>query len=210
MGRVLAHRARVAPGSPVHIHVAEQLREVQQCEAWSGRRPVEWLLDNGLPDAHWCLVHATHMTPAETRALAATGAVVGAVPDHRGESRRRPVPAGGVSRGRRAHRHRLRQPRLGEPGGGAALARVRPAAGCTGGATSPRPWRSPTPARAWSGRCSPAARQALGQPAGRDRRRLTAPTSWRSTPTHPLLAGGDGDELLDRFVFAGNGRWCRA
>jgi len=73
--------ARVAqhPG-PVHIHIAEQTREVEDCLAWSGRRPVEWLLDNADVDARWCLVHATHMTQAETRALARSGAVAGLCP----------------------------------------------------------------------------------------------------------------------------------
>lgn len=68
------------PGSPVHIHVAEQVREVDACVAWSGRRPVEWLLEHCAVDARWCLVHATHMEERETRALAATGAIAGLAP----------------------------------------------------------------------------------------------------------------------------------
>lgn len=70
----------LAGDRPVHIHIAEQMREVEQCLAWSGRRPVEWLLDNAQVAANWCLVHATHMTPAETAALAASGAVAGLCP----------------------------------------------------------------------------------------------------------------------------------
>jgi len=66
--------------APVHIHAAEQTREVEACLAWSGRRPIEWLLENAGVDQHWCLVHATHMTPAETAALAASGAVAGLCP----------------------------------------------------------------------------------------------------------------------------------
>ncbi len=61
---------------PLHIHVAEQLREVQSCVQHSGMRPVELLLHTGLLDAHWCLVHATHATTAELRGIAATGAAV--------------------------------------------------------------------------------------------------------------------------------------
>ena len=80
IGEVLAWRASAAPDMPVHIHVAEQLQEVHECEAWSGLRPVEWLLERGAVDEHWCLVHATHMTEAETRWLAATGAVAGLCP----------------------------------------------------------------------------------------------------------------------------------
>jgi formimidoylglutamate deiminase len=66
--------------SIVHIHVAEQMREVEDCLAWSGQRPVEWLLAHAPVDGRWCLIHATHMTPAECRALAATGAVAGLCP----------------------------------------------------------------------------------------------------------------------------------
>lgn len=65
---------------PVHIHVAEQLKEVDDCLAWSGARPVEWLLDNAPVDERWCLVHATHMTDEETIAAAGSGAVVGLCP----------------------------------------------------------------------------------------------------------------------------------
>jgi formimidoylglutamate deiminase len=72
--------AVLAAGTPIHIHVAEQRREVEDCLAWSNRRPVELLLETGVVDAHWCLVHATHMTDAETRAVAASGAVVGLCP----------------------------------------------------------------------------------------------------------------------------------
>jgi formimidoylglutamate deiminase len=66
--------------APVHIHIAEQTGEVDACLAWSGQRPVEWLLDHAPVDARWCLVHATHMTPAEYRRAAATGAVAGLCP----------------------------------------------------------------------------------------------------------------------------------
>jgi formimidoylglutamate deiminase len=65
---------------PIHIHAAEQRKEVDDCVAWSGARPVEWLLDHASVDAGWCLVHATHMTADEARRLAGTGAVVGLCP----------------------------------------------------------------------------------------------------------------------------------
>ncbi|MBV9571963.1 MAG: formimidoylglutamate deiminase [Alphaproteobacteria bacterium] len=70
----------LADGGPVHIHAAEQIREVEDCVAWSGQRPVEWLLDHANVDARWCLVHATHMSPEETRGLARNGAVAGLCP----------------------------------------------------------------------------------------------------------------------------------
>ncbi|MEO8926675.1 MAG: formimidoylglutamate deiminase [Caulobacteraceae bacterium] len=76
----LALVAPMAGGAPTHIHIAEQAREVEDCLAWSGARPVEWLLDHADVDARWCLVHATHLTDAETDRLAASGAVAGLCP----------------------------------------------------------------------------------------------------------------------------------
>jgi len=70
----------LAEGGPIHIHAAEQTKEVEDCLAWSGRRPVAWLLEHAPLDRRWCLIHATHMTGAETTALAATGAVAGLCP----------------------------------------------------------------------------------------------------------------------------------
>ena len=61
---------------PLHIHVAEQTLEVQACVRETGRRPIELLLDSGLPDRHWCLVHATHATPKELTGVAERGAAV--------------------------------------------------------------------------------------------------------------------------------------
>jgi formimidoylglutamate deiminase len=61
---------------PLHIHVAEQVREVEACEVHTGRRPIELLLDTGLLDQHWCLVHATHATAAELKGIAAVKASV--------------------------------------------------------------------------------------------------------------------------------------
>lgn len=66
--------------APIHIHAAEQTKEVDNCIAWSGKRPVEWLLANAAVDQRWCLIHCTHMTADETRALAASGAVAGLCP----------------------------------------------------------------------------------------------------------------------------------
>jgi len=68
------------PDRPIHIHCAEQTKEVEECLAWSGARPVEWLLANADIDARWCLVHATHMTGDETEGLAKSGAVAGICP----------------------------------------------------------------------------------------------------------------------------------
>jgi formiminoglutamate deiminase len=70
----------LSAGGPIHIHAAEQVKEVEDCLAWSGRRPIEWLLENTAVDARWCVVHATHMTSDETQRLAASGATVGLCP----------------------------------------------------------------------------------------------------------------------------------
>lgn len=66
--------------APIHIHIAEQTAEVDACLAWSGQRPVQWLLDHAPVDKRWCLVHATHMTPDESARAARSGAVAGLCP----------------------------------------------------------------------------------------------------------------------------------
>jgi formimidoylglutamate deiminase len=71
---------KVAQGGVIHIHIAEQTKEVEDCVAWSGRRPIEWLLENQAVDERWCLVHATHATEAEVWGMAASGAIVGLCP----------------------------------------------------------------------------------------------------------------------------------
>ncbi|HSH42092.1 MAG TPA: formimidoylglutamate deiminase [Arenicellales bacterium] len=65
---------------PVHIHIAEQQKEVDEVSVWLGRRPVAWLLDHFDVGERWCLVHATHMTDEETTALARSQAVAGLCP----------------------------------------------------------------------------------------------------------------------------------
>ncbi len=70
----------MSPAGPVHIHAAEQVKEVADCVAWSGARPVEWLLDNAGVDERWCLIHSTHLDEREVPRLAASGAVAGLCP----------------------------------------------------------------------------------------------------------------------------------
>ncbi|WP_109808105.1 formimidoylglutamate deiminase [Sphingosinithalassobacter portus] len=76
----LADLAALVPDGPIHIHVAEQQAEVDACLAWSGRRPVAFLLDTIAIDPRWCLVHATHVDDAELTGIARSGAVVGLCP----------------------------------------------------------------------------------------------------------------------------------
>jgi formimidoylglutamate deiminase len=76
----LAAVVGLAAGGVIHIHVAEQIREVEDCVAWSGARPIEWLLGAQPVDERWCLVHATHATDAELAGIGARAAVVGLCP----------------------------------------------------------------------------------------------------------------------------------
>ncbi len=62
---------------PIHIHIAEQQKEVDDCLAWSGRRPLQWLYENVDVDERWCLVHATHAEADEVISMARSGAVAG-------------------------------------------------------------------------------------------------------------------------------------
>ena len=73
--RQVAARA-TETGAPMHLHIAEQQREVDQCLATHGQRPVRWLMDRFEVDRNWCLVHATHMDDDECRDLAVSGATV--------------------------------------------------------------------------------------------------------------------------------------
>lgn len=79
-GEELAAIEPLAKGGPIHIHVAEQVKEIEDSLAFSGARPVEWLLENATVDDRWCLIHSTHMTEAETRRMAKSGAVAGLCP----------------------------------------------------------------------------------------------------------------------------------
>jgi formiminoglutamate deiminase len=70
----------LAGDAPIHMHIAEQVREIDDSLAWCGERPVAWLLKRFPVGPGWCLIHATHMTPDETVTLARTGAVAGLCP----------------------------------------------------------------------------------------------------------------------------------
>jgi formimidoylglutamate deiminase len=76
----VARLAALRPKAPIHIHAAEQEKEVADCLAWSGKRPIQWLLDHAGLDPRWCVIHATHMDKAEVEGLARSGAVAGLCP----------------------------------------------------------------------------------------------------------------------------------
>jgi formiminoglutamate deiminase len=69
-----------SPDTPIHIHISEQTGEVAECLAWSGARPIQWLLGHANVAPNWCLVHATHTDAAERAGMAASDAVVGLCP----------------------------------------------------------------------------------------------------------------------------------
>ncbi len=74
----------IDPAAPIHIHVAEQIKEVNDCLAWSDLRPVQWLLEHMPVGPRWCLVHATHVASAEAERLAASGVTAGLCPTTEG------------------------------------------------------------------------------------------------------------------------------
>lgn len=76
----LAELAHFENVGPIHVHIAEQIGEVEEWQQWSGQRPVEWLLQHANVNERWCLVHATHVTSDEVAAIARSGATVGLCP----------------------------------------------------------------------------------------------------------------------------------
>lgn len=191
----------LGPATPVHVRVAVQADEVAACLAWSGQRPVQWLLAHAPVDARWCVQQATRIDPAECRALARSGAVAGLCPTtsaNRGDgifpwgaflqeggrfgigsdSNLCASPAGEL-RLLEAFR-RLEQGRRG----------VVPADAGTsiGGFLATR------------AACGGA--QALARPSGAIAPGMLADLVVLD-PEHPALAGRRGDALLDAWVFAG-------
>jgi formimidoylglutamate deiminase len=192
----------LAGDAPIHIHAAEQIKEVEDCTAWCGAGPVRWLIDNAKVDAKWCLVHATHMDMRETQDLARSGAVAGLCPVTEANlgdgifNAADYLRAGGrygvgtdsnVSMGVAAE---LRQLEYGQRLRERARNVCAPTAGSTGRAMLEA---------IWSGGA-----QALRRRCGR-----LAPGAWADLLTfradHPTLAGKADDAILDAWIFsAGN------
>lgn len=74
------HVRAIDAKAPIHIHIAEQQKEVNDCIAQYGQRPVEWLLSNVEMDEHWCLIHATHINEQERKGIIASNAIAGICP----------------------------------------------------------------------------------------------------------------------------------
>ena len=193
--------------APVHLHVAEQVREVEACLAWSGRRPVAWLLDHAPVSDRWCLIHATHMTPGETTALAVTGAVAGLCPTTEADLGDGLFPAenylraggrfgvGSDSHTRVSAAEELRLLEYGQRLGRRRRNVLRVGATASVGAGLYR--------AALAGGA-----RALGRPLGR-----LAPGCRADLlvldGAHPLLAGKTGDRILDTYVFSGGSALIR-
>ncbi|MEW6990577.1 formimidoylglutamate deiminase [Colwelliaceae bacterium 6441] len=76
----VAHVRSLDAHAPIHIHIAEQQKEVNDCLAHYGKRPVQWLLDNVDMDKQWCLIHATHINEQERQGIIETQAIAGICP----------------------------------------------------------------------------------------------------------------------------------
>lgn len=200
----LADVTALAAGSPIHIHIAEQVAEVEACLAWSGARPVEWLMDNAPVGADWCLVHATHVTDAERRAIAQSGAVVGLCPITEANLGDGIFPARefmkeggrfGIGSDSNVEIDAAAELRLLEYGQRLAHRGRNLMAGGPGQSTGATLFRS---ALAGGG-------QALGRPGTGLAVGETADiVSLRADD--PMLAGRDGDAILDAWIFCGGKR----
>ena len=198
--------AAIESDAPIHIHIAEQAREVEDCLAWCGKRPVEWLLERHATGPRWCLVHATHMTAEETRALAATGAVAGLCPTTEANlgdglfALAEFLEAGGrLGIGSDSHVsvspvEELRWLEYGQR----LVSRHRTIAAPPEGSTGARLHQA-----ALNGGSRATARDAGAIEAGRAADIVTLDAA------HPLLAGKSGDAILDSYIFAGNANLVR-
>jgi formiminoglutamate deiminase len=202
--------APLARGGPLHIHAAEQTKEVEDCLAWSGARPVEWLLDHAEINDNWCLVHATHMTSQETTCLAQAGAVAGLCPVTEanlgdGVFPARPyLDAGG--------RYGIGTDSNVQIGAAEELGMLEYAQRLANRARNL--WanrRGESTGRALFHGAVSGGAQALGQP--RPGLKVGASADFFSlSADHPALAGRTADAILDSWIFAGaaiDGVWRR-
>lgn len=199
---VLAMIDALDPTAPVHIHVAEQAREVRDCLAWCGARPLAHLLDVVPLGPRWCVIHATHMDDDETAALARTGAVAGLCPTTEANlgdglfNLAAFLDAGGrIAIGSDSHVSvsPVEELRWLEYGQRLATLRRLVAASEAEPHCGARLWRAALAGGA----------QALGRAIGR-----LAPGHRadliRLDSEHPLLTGRADEQLLDSLVFSGN------
>jgi formimidoylglutamate deiminase len=190
------------PEGPVHVHAAEQRREVEGCLAWSGRRPVAWLLEHVPMDARWCVVHATHLDDTEVTELARSGAVAGLCPSteanlgdglFRLPEYLRAGGSWGIGSDRQVGTSPAEELRWLEYGQRLIHERRAVAAGDADRSTARVLLEG-----AWAGGA-----RACGRPLGE--LAVGGRADWVVLDSaHPTLAGLDGDALLDGWIFAGN------
>ncbi|HYC02934.1 MAG TPA: formimidoylglutamate deiminase [Azospirillaceae bacterium] len=205
MRELLAALDGIDPTCPIHIHAAEQPLEVEDSLAATGRRPVEWILDEMPVDGRWVFIHATHMTDAETKRLAASGAVAGLCPTTEGNlgdgffNLETYLRAGGrFGIGTDSHvsidpREELRWLDYGQ--------RLRT------GKRSVDLGEAHVGARLWRAALAGGA-QALGRDCGRIEEGVRADLVVLD-PDHPSLYGRDGHMILDALVFTSHGNPVR-
>ncbi|MEA2756064.1 MAG: formimidoylglutamate deiminase [Aliidongia sp.] len=198
--------AEIDATAPIHIHVAEQIREVEDCLTWSGRRPAAWLLDHAPVDRRWCLIHSTHTDADELASIAARGAVAGLCPSTEGNlgdgvfGLTEFQAAGGrwgIGTDSHISINPVEELRWLEYGQRLAHQR-RNLASAPGQSTGAALWR-----RALEGGA-----QAAGRKIGRLEAGARADLLVLDGE-HPLLAGKTGDRILDALVFAGNAALVR-
>jgi formimidoylglutamate deiminase len=192
---------------PIHIHAAEQPREVAECLAAYGARPVEWLLANAPVDPRWCVIHATHMTEAESAALARSGAVAGLCPSTEANlgdgifGLPRWLAAGGrLGIGTDSHVGIAPAAELRQLETSQRLA--------TGGRAVATSEASPHPGRALLDAALAGGAQASGRRLGRIEAGARCDLV-ELDPEHPALIGRERDALLDSWVFAASGNPVR-
>lgn len=191
----------LAGAGPLHIHIAEQIAEVEACLAWSGKRPVEWLFDTVEVDPHWCLVHATHVEMREWQMIAKSGAVVGLCPITEANLGDGIFPAAafqhaggrfGIGSDSNVRIDACEELRLLEYGQRLMHRKRNCLAAGSGESTGGTLWRATLDGGT----------QALG--AANSGLQLGASADLLSLrPDHPALAAAKGDQILDAIIFAG-------
>ena len=198
--------AIVVLGGPggVHIHAAEQVKEVDDCLAWSGQRPVQWLLNEVGLDDHWRLIHATHLTQDETRRLARSGAVAGLCPVTEANLGDGIFPAGRyLAAGGRMAVGTDSNVMIDAAQELRALEYSQRLTRRARNVLASPDWPS-TGAMLFS-RALAGGAQALGEPVAGLAVGASADIVALD-PTHPALIGRSGDALLDGWIFAGDAR----
>jgi formimidoylglutamate deiminase len=204
---LLAGLERLDATAPIHVHVAEQRREVEECLAARGTPPVAWLLDHAPVDSRWCLVHATHVGREEIAGIARSGAVAGLCPTTEanlgdGVGPAAALFAAGAAIGIGSDSHVsvsvVEELRWLEYAQRLTGGRRTVLAGRAGGSVGERLW-----AAALEG-----GTRAVARPVG-----AVAPGRRADVvvldPGHPVLAERAREQVLDAFVFAGDSTCVR-